>query len=116
VHRGEGAPRALCGETRTPRPQSTRQHESGSQLEGFLFSKSNRSTSRFFPATSNASRRACPHFVPAGRIAPADGVGAACIQPRGVSQTGHNEVSNQGLNGTGSLTHQILHDRHADLI
>jgi hypothetical protein len=27
LHRVEGAPGALCGETRTPRPQSTRQHE-----------------------------------------------------------------------------------------
>jgi hypothetical protein len=41
VHRGEGAPRALCGETRTPRDHRARgSHESGSRSQGFIFQQS----------------------------------------------------------------------------
>jgi hypothetical protein len=64
VRRGEGAPRALCGETRTPRPQTTEHeaHESGSQLEGLPIQQSNKRTSRFAKALSEVSFTA-PHLI-----------------------------------------------------
>jgi hypothetical protein len=108
----ERAQSPLCGETRTPRPQSTRQHESGSQLEGFLFSKA---IGHYAGLDSNFQRE------DVGAVSGSGWVYRASrrywnSRPREVSQTGHNEVSNQGPNGTGSMAHQILHDRHADNI
>jgi hypothetical protein len=38
---------ALCGETQTPRPQSTRQHESSSRSRGFLLQQSTGGLCRF---------------------------------------------------------------------
>jgi hypothetical protein len=76
VHRGEGAPRALCGKSRTPRPQSAHEHgareadESGcSCSRGLLSAIHNRNKCRFLQATSDA-RKPAPHLVP-GRSPPA---------------------------------------------
>jgi hypothetical protein len=65
VRRGEGAPRALCGETRTRGPQ-TEQHERhtrAARSKGLLsIQQSNKRTSRFAKALSGVSFTA-PHLI-----------------------------------------------------
>jgi hypothetical protein len=64
---GEGAPRALCGETRTPRPQSTRQPRERLAVE-FPIPASNRRLVSVCIALSEVSFTA-PHLI-LGRSSP----------------------------------------------
>jgi hypothetical protein len=64
-------PSALCGKSRTPRPQITRgrRERLAARSRGFLSAIHNRKTSRFLQANSDA-RKPAPHLVP-GRSPPA---------------------------------------------
>jgi hypothetical protein len=82
-----GRGRAQSPVRRNPDPQTT-EHESGSHSRSF----SNMRDAMVPPSNSNASRRPAPHLVPAGCIAPADGVGKA-TRVLELSQMGYNQVS-----------------------
>jgi hypothetical protein len=117
-----GRGRARGPVRRNPNPQTTdhrarRQHESGSQSRFLSAISTTGDMPWFSQATSNA-RRPVPHLVPAGCIAPADGVGKATgSHELEVSQTGYDQVSPKICSKPARSSHQqILHDRHMEII